>query len=172
VIHIFFSGVSILILVVAIATRGGVPPVTGQQEEVLSESTAEPSATAEPTPSPTLEPTIIPTSTASATPRVQPTPTNSPDQASGWVYPGSSVTSLSPVLQMTVTADQKAVTDWYKSRIQTMGMNTTSFIVTSTNEKIYNKLVATGAGKKVDVIIERNSTNEPISVQVTLISQN
>ncbi len=175
VIHVFFTILSVLILTAAIVSRGGLPKDTLSQDtlqvDVLSEqSEVEPE---EPTPSPTPSdsPTPTPTAAGSVTKTNTPSATPTVSTESGWVYPGAQVIRTTP-LSLTSSADQKVVTDWYKARIKAEGYNTTSFIVTSTNDKIYNKLVAAKNNQKIEVIITRDTNSDPLSISVSITSQN
>lgn len=175
VIHVFFTILSVLILTAAIVSRGGLPKDSLSQNniqtEVLSEQDEEPQESSEPTPS--VEPTLTPTPTSVATATQTNTPTATPtvNSSDGWIYPGSTVVRAVP-LSLTSSADSKVVTDWYKARIKAEGFNTTSFIVTSTNDKIYNKLVAAKNAQKIEVLITRDTNTQPLSISVSITSQN
>lgn len=173
-IHVFFTILSVLILTAAIISRGGLPKdslgQTTLKTEVLSEQN-ESNGEQTPVPTPTEVATPTPPTVATNTQTNTPASTASPSSTDGWIYPGSNVIRTVP-LSITSTADQKLVTDWYKARIKAEGYNTTSFIVTSTNDKIYNKLVAAKNSQKIEVLITRETDKDPLSISVSITSQN
>lgn len=87
------------------------------------------------------------------------TPTNSVvlpnDLISYFKYPNAkSLSSSENKLALESGDDSKVITDWYKERINSKGMNVKSFVSTSANDNIENKLVAANSDFKVSVTIK------------------
>ncbi len=169
VIQALITVVSVIVLGFAVVVRGS--DATGEQvtPPVLSDTTTTDFATGTP------EPTLIPeeTATPTATPTATTKPTASPTQdktvaSQDWLFPGAHVTQSFPDLKAETTTDPKVVTDWYKEKIKSLGMSTQTFVVTSTNDKIYNKLVAANSTNKIEATIERASSTS--NTQITVVS--
>ncbi len=91
-----------------------------------------------------------------------PTPTSPPAQSGNFIYPGSVVVSISgQTTNLTSTDNPNTITDWYKNQIKSQGLNTTSFVVTNTNNNFNNVLAASGS-KNIKVTILKNS-NETLT---------
>src|SRR3989338_4175307 len=68
-----------------------------------------------------------------------PAPTTN-NQINNFRYPSSSETTGSNnSLTLKSSDSPDTITDWYKSKIKSSGMNTTSFVVTKTNNNVLNK---------------------------------
>ncbi len=140
------------------------------------------------TPTPTNAPTISPTITQSPSVSV-PTPTvintippqiitsaPSPTQATSstgslndFIYPNSSVQSQSGnAVTLLSTDDATVITNWFKNKIQQLGMNTTSFITTNTNGNVSNKLVASNGSLHISVDISKSPGSNQVTVAVSL----
>jgi hypothetical protein len=135
-----------------------------------------PTPTTTETPTVTEEPTNTPTMTKTNTPTKVPTNTPAPNtnnsnststfSVSGFHYPGASVTSSTNTpLELTTHDSPASVTDWYKNKINATGMNVKSFVTTTANEKVVNKLVAANGGQEISVDI----TKDPGSTTVKII---
>jgi len=48
------------------------------------------------------------------------------------------------------------ITEWYRSRINSLGYNVKSFVKTSANDKVLNKLAAAKSGSEISVEIARD----------------
>src|SRR3989338_4347040 len=123
-----------------------------------------PTHTLSPTPITHNQPTgIPPTSTPTNTP-TQPTQPNSDFQ-----YPGS--TLIERVESTTIFEsidDPKKITDWYKDKIKSMNMNVTSFIQTSTNGKVLNKLAGTNGKTQARVEIEKQENSQIVKISASV----
>jgi hypothetical protein len=87
-----------------------------------------------------------------------------------YIYPGSEVLSEGESnLELTTSDSPQSVTDWYKNRINNFGMNVTSFVTTSVNGRVLNKLV--GSSGKVEVRVEINKTPDSDTVFVIITSK-
>lgn len=123
------------------------------------------------TPTFALKPTEIPTQTSisAPTPSQRPSPTfGSVDiTINNFIYPNSVRTSISMNNVVMKSNDHpQAITDWYKEKIKSLGMNINSFIQTNTNGNVLNKLLSANSGFKISVIISKknNEVNTEIDV--------
>ena len=124
------------------------------------------------------------TGSLTESPSPQPTPTSSPttqeisssnpdsiatDLLTSLYYPAStqiSTTSSSLVLES--QADPTAITDWYQDQIKSQGFSTTSFVKTSTNGNVLNKLVAANSSTHIEVEITKHEAEQQTSISVTI----
>lgn len=126
-----------------------------------------------PTPTPTEEPTVTPgQSEEGRAPTITPRVTQSEEKNSApetvWVYPNSvKVGSNDGRVVLQSSDNSKAITDWYKNRINSLGMNATSFIQTSTNDTVLNSLVGSDGQREVKVEISRNAGDSVTKITVT-----
>ena len=136
----------------------------------------------EETPSVTAEPTISPENPASTTKPARKPDTPTPTQQSSPVqhtdssssidlfrYPNASVTESSEtMLKLTTQDPPETVTHWYKKTITDNGMNTRSFVATSTNGEVLNKLAAAGNNMNVSVEITKANSDQTVHITVSL----
>ncbi len=117
------------------------------------------------TPSP--QPSVSPVPTV--TPKTPPLPKEDkliiPSPLQIWAYPGS--TSVGDSKWQSNDPPQ-VITNWYKDKIKSQGMNATSFVQTNTNDNILNKLVGANGSMKVSVEITRASGISQTSISVVL----
>ena len=86
-----------------------------------------------------------------------------------FAYPGASLLENRANTTIYQTGDlPTAVTAWYKGEINRRGMSTTSFIQTSTNDNILNKLVGAKNNATVAVEISRAAADSKTKITVTL----
>lgn len=132
-------------------------------------------------PSPTLAPSISPTETETnlqnaeipteptSTPthaqqEVKPTQTsNSSQSITDWQYPGSSGSEGS----YTSPDDPNVITNWYKQKIQSSGMNTTSFVTNNVNGNVNSQLVGSNGNSQIKISITRNNNDTATSIAVS-----
>lgn len=129
-------------------------------------------------PAPSLIPSKTPTVTISPTVTVYkknsiPNPTqsssNSDQDLSSYRYPNSSVKEESGSrLSMESSNDPNTITNWYKDKITSLGMNAKSFVQTNTNGNVLNKLVAAKSGFKISVEVSKKSNEEKVEISVSL----
>lgn len=171
------SGILVVIaVIVVIFTFGQRKPVDVKSHK----QTITPTVTQTPTPSPTNAPTPtqemqqntqqkIPTSTPTPTPT--PSTNNqqtSQNNTSSFIYPNAHQTGSSGnTIYLESSDDPTTITNWYKDRIRSMGMNTTSFVVTNTNDNVNNQLAAAGNGKSIRVEITKASGESTVKIAVT-----
>lgn len=154
----------VIILTIVIATQN--ISKKDKNESDTESPTSSPIPTLTPTPSDA--PTLTPTSTPIIfTPTPQPTKNNQSNF--DFKYPNSIIISQNG--SETVyesTDDPKKITDWYKDKIKSIGMKATSFVQTSTNGNVFNKLV--GANQNQEVKIEISKQNNNVLVKIVVIT--
>jgi len=83
-------------------------------------------------------------------------------------YPNASIVSdSSDSIMMKTPENAQTVTTWYKSRINSFGMNVTSFVTTNTNDTILNKLAGAGSEGEVSVAISKSPTDNEVTIEVS-----
>ncbi|OGC95948.1 hypothetical protein A3H89_03685 [Candidatus Amesbacteria bacterium RIFCSPLOWO2_02_FULL_48_11] len=153
--------VALIVLAVGIVFRPSAKDqVLGQQEQRLTNPT--PAITPAPSPFPTSVPIRKPTSARIPTNTSIPIP---PPDLSSWVYPGSQLVS-SGVWQTSDSPD--TVTSWYRNKIEALNLTATSFVKTSANDRVLNRLVAEGFDVKVDIEISRSDNSSFTRIRITL----
>lgn len=124
-----------------------------------------PETTISPTNQPTL--TLAPTVTSTSAPSSVPSPTQS--NINSFIYPGSiKVSGERNSLVLQSTDDPQAITNWYKEKINSIGMNAKSFVQTNANGNILNKLVGAKSGFKISIEISKKSNEENVKISVSL----
>jgi len=153
---------------VSVTTTGD---VQGETAPTLS-----PTPTLMPSESPTsaIDPSTTPTRIPTKAPTIQITisqnnTTTSSLSISKFQYPGASVSSSSNNrLELTTNDSSKTVTDWYKNQINSLGMNTKSFVTTSANDNIVNKLVAADGKDEIRVDITKAPSDASVRIVIEL----
>src|SRR3972149_3728440 len=101
--------------------------------------------------------TITPNPTSSPAPTTAPTSTDK-SLITNFVYPGAAVKSqTSSTLTLESTDHTDKITDWYKSKIESLGVNVKSFVATRANDKVLNKLAGAGKGLEINVEISKDA---------------
>lgn len=168
------------ILVVTLAVIITVQNTIKNSEKKTDTSLVVPSPTSSQAPSPTFTPT--PSLKAHSIPSEgnQPTsipttltPTSKPNQASEVIsdfqYPGSTVVSITNNTATFESADDsKMITDWYKDKIKNMGMVATSFVQTSANGNVFDKLVGADGATEVRVEITKQNNSQTVNIYISL----
>ena len=171
--------ISILtILIVTLAIIITIQNSTKDSEKKSDSSLVKPSPTKSQDPSSTLTPTPslkqnINTSEDNQPTTMPPTstPTTKPYQQSQTIfdfrYPNSTIISQNGNETVYESSDDpKKITDWYKDKIKSIGMKTTSFVQTSTNGNVLNKLVGANGNKEVRVEISKQNNNPTVKIVV------
>ena len=171
---------SIRILIVLLIILGLIiigQKVAEQSKKSSPTPTAIPSSTIIPTTSPTSNPTSIPTAIPSPTtlPPATSTPTNSPYSQklniTDFKYPNAIVVNKNGnKLELESNDDPQKITDWYKEKIKSMDLNVTTFVQTSTNGNILNKLVGANGATEVRVEITKQNNSQVVKISISLIS--
>jgi len=136
------------------------------EEEVLSESDEESDAIVE-----EKEIDII-TPTKKPTPTNFPIPTQSPQSSnlSEYKYPNSQiVSSSSNSLSLESSDNSDSITEWYKGKINSQGMNVKTFVTTKANDKVLNKLVGADGNKEIRIEISKEDIASFVNISVTVI---
>lgn len=147
--RLILTGLSLMVVALSVfATQKG--PEEILEGNVLSEkteSTVIPGATSSSSPNVIVSPVATPIPTPVSTPQTQTSDLND------WFYPGSSVVANTGLtLSLRSGDDTGVITDWYKAKIIEKGANVKSFVTTSTNGEILNKLA--GASSEFEINIE------------------
>lgn len=160
-----FGTLSILIIILVIVITA--QNTTKRDDDKVISDTIKPS-TVTPSTSPTDNPTITPSQTPTPTTITpSPKPTNENQSNVDFKYPNSATISQNG--SETVyesTDDPKKITDWYKDKIKSIGMKATSFVQTSTNGNVLNKLVGANQNQEVRIEITKQSNNALVKIVV------
>lgn len=123
-----------------------------------------------PTPSPTLTPTPTKAfSNSTNTPTPTPTFTQSQNrtQSSDLEYPGSKKIKVEGNKTFLESNDDpQKITDWYKDKIKSMGFNAKSFVTTSANDNILNKLVGSDGKREIRIEIKKSPNESTVHIEV------
>lgn len=121
------------------------------------------------TPTSTLAPTIIesaPSLTSILTPT--PPPINIQNNTSSFIYPNSNqIGQDGNAITLESNDSANIITDWYKEKIKSIGMKATSFVQTSTNGNILNKLVGAKSNEKVEVEIKKKANESMVKIKIS-----
>src|SRR5579859_3211560 len=126
---------------------------TGRQTSTLksiasSSSGMSPTPTSPATPSPTVSPTVVQVS-------------GSTNTSSSFQYPNSTQTNQSNgQITFQSSDDPATITNWYKDKIKTLGLNVTTFVQTNTNNSILNTLRGANGSKSIDVEISKKPDDQ------------
>ncbi|MBI2021758.1 hypothetical protein HYS93_02650 [Candidatus Daviesbacteria bacterium] len=110
---------------------------------------------------------VVPT-----TATTKPSPSNSTNNSSlkDWQYPGSIIIDSSQTsLVLESSADTNQITDWYKEKIRNLNMNTKTFVVTSSNNNVLNKLVGKGSSAEVKIEISKPDGSETSKITINYV---
>ena len=103
-------------------------------------------------------------------PKPSPSTTPQPSTLSEYQYPGASVVSSSESSLVLKSSDEsKKITDWYKEKIKSKNFSASSFVSSSANGYVLNKLEGAGESGKISVEIkkEEGSTESTIAVNLS-----
>lgn len=96
-----------------------------------------------------------------------------PTTDNAWVYPNSKqIGSLDNTLLLESNDDPGKITDWYKQKIESMGMSAKSFVQTKTNDNVLNKLVAANGKEKIDIEINKKAGEQVVRIKVLVVNLN
>lgn len=95
----------------------------------------------------------------------QPVPTREADNT--FVYPNAEEQSANGnTLYVKSSDDPDRITDWYKEQIAGLGMKTKTFVKTTSNGNIFNKLVGVNESSSVTVEITKNAEEAAVSITI------
>lgn len=84
-------------------------------------------------------------------------------------YPNSKETLNDGVtLKLESSDNPENITNWYKEKIRSLGMNAKSFVTTKTNDNVLNKLAGSGSSKEIKVEISKKSNESLTTIFVTV----
>lgn len=126
------------------------------------------------TPSPSASNSPIPTSQTKATPKptiMAQTNTNNStnnNDLNQFRYPnGKIISSGNTQITIESTDTPNQITDWYKQKIQGLGMNTQSFVSTNTNNNVLNSLAAAGNGINIKIEIRKDAGDSVTTIKIS-----
>ena len=129
-------------------------------------------------PVPSIIPSNTPSVTISLTPSIYkknftPTPTqassNSKQNINDYKYPNSSMNELSGnKLSLQSSDDPNTITNWYKDKLKSLNMNANSFVTTSSNGVVLNKLVSANGETKVSITISKKNDQPSVGIAVSI----
>ncbi|MCR4264119.1 MAG: hypothetical protein NUV98_05390 [Candidatus Roizmanbacteria bacterium] len=138
---------------------------TASPEPTQEESTATPTAVLTSTPTSAPLPTATPQPTATSIPADT---NNTSTSLSSWQYPGSTVTAQSDnSLTLTSRDNPDTITDWYKSKIDSNGYSTRSFVTTKSNGQVKNVLVGAKGGNEIRIEMEKPADSQTTTIKVS-----
>ncbi len=165
------------VLAVVILTTGIILGRNVDKSEVVVQSIPEPSVLSQEKNIPDLDSTndLItesPEPTEVDVPDATVSPVASHDNTTridAFVYPNSTLVSKTSSRVMLQSGDDpNLITDWYKQKIQSENMNVNSFVVTSVNDTVINKLSSSNSSVQIDVSIEKTPTASTTSVTIDI----
>lgn len=87
------------------------------------------------------------------------------------IYPNSETIRLEGnTIYLKSTDSPEAITNWYKTKISSLGMAINNFVQTNTNGSILNLLNGADQRGKIGVEIKKNSTDAKIDITVSISS--
>lgn len=104
-------------------------------------------------------------------PKPTPSPTAKPKDSqvilSEFYYPNASqISGDNKSLNLQSGDNPDSITNWYKDKIRSLGMNAKSFVTTKTNDNVLNKLAGAGGGKEIKVEISKKSNETLTKISV------
>jgi len=154
---------TIVLIAVSLIQREGLFNKQIQKRNIMipTPTPASNAADATPTPTPSQAPTSIPLTST-------PVPSSQMNMSS-FVYPGSTILNQSEK-EMTLQSfdDPSNITNWYKEKITSVGMNAKSFVTTNTNGNVLNKLAGAKSGFKISLEISKKDNQEKTEISVNL----
>ncbi len=94
---------------------------------------------------------------------------NSSSSIDNFIYSNASINSKSPSAASLESSDSpSAITDWYKNKLNSLGFNATSFVMTNSNNNVLNKLVVAKNGQEVRVEIKKDASVNKTTINIEL----
>lgn len=119
--------------------------------------------------SPINQPTLTPAPTVALTPIPSSVPSPARPNTNSFIYPGSmKVSGEENNLVLQSSDDPQTITNWYKEKITNMSMSAKSFVQTSTNGNVLNKLAGANSSIKINVEISKKSNEGIVKISVSL----
>jgi len=168
--------IGVAVIFIFIVLLGNTRHPMQKKHNVLSSNTSKEKEAVSPTPPPTIiptdtqiPPTLHPTMLFATTTPI-PTATNSPQQnTSSFQYPNATQVNANGDTTYYESHDSPSmITDWYKAKIRSMGMNTTSFVQNNTNDNVLNQLVGSDGKRNIRVEITKPNGKTTVKITVTI----
>jgi hypothetical protein len=141
-----------------------------QQDQVLSEQKIEEQLSGD---EEQIFPSQTPTQIPSSIPSPIPSNITQGHNVDSYRYPNSAIIdSDSNSLTLHSKDSVDVITNWYKEIIENEGMSVSSFINTSANDKVLNKLVAADGNEEISVEIYKEPGSSVVKISVTVESDN
>ena len=87
-------------------------------------------------------------------------------------YPNSQIISTSSnLLSLESFDDSDVITNWYKEKVNSLGMNVKTFVTTKANDKVLNKLVGADGNKEIGIEISKENSESAVKISVTIIEK-
>lgn len=162
----------LILPIIVIVIVAGISIFSGKKATSIPIKTQSPVSTQNPTPT-VLTPTPTQNENSKVTIIIKnntlPSSTPTPSASSSFIYPGASVKSNSNGEIILASYDNpNQITDWYKDKIKSEGMNTTSFVVTNTNENIENVLAGANKTQEVKINITKKSDEKEVLIRISI----
>lgn len=180
--HVPFILPILFVLLVIMAVYFLIPTKKAVSDQILPISTIAPTPSQAPSPSPsdsfsplptlTVKPTQTPMLKITNTPQPSLPPLVNDSTLNEFKYPNAHLLlSSNNELELESQDDPTMITNWYKNKIQSLNLSANSFVNSSANEKILNKLSASNGNLSVNVEISRESANAKVKIKVKLTSK-
>lgn len=169
--------VSFIVVLAVLLYAKNLPQTLGVVKEasdqrVDTSPTAQPTVSLTPTPTPHPEAGQPLTETPTAKPTATPHPTSTPAAAgniSDFFYPGATQMRLEGNTLVLESIDNPdAITNWYKNKINSLGMNAKAFVMTKANGNVENKLAGDNGTLEVEVEIKKKASETKTTITVKL----
>lgn len=149
--EIFLTLVALVVVVSGILSAN----LSSRTEEVFTQQELESNAT----PTPTKFPTSTPT----------PSPKILEDKVIEFKYPNSKIVSSSENSFEAQSSDPAdLITNWYKNKIEALGMGVKAFVTTETNGNILNKLGGADGDHEVSIEIKKQASEARVLIIVSV----
>ncbi len=136
------------------------------EKKVLSEIKTEENVIS---PTATIAPQKADTNLSATLPSPTSTPVPSSSSLEKYVYPDAQVSqAFNNSISLTTSDDAAIVTKWYRNKIIESGMSVRSFVATSANDKILNKLSGADSESEVTIEIKKDADNRKVFIFITL----
>jgi hypothetical protein len=114
----------------------------------------------------------IPSPTVAKANEIKPTDSVSPViDKEQFIYPNASgIAAFENTIIFESNDDPMLITDWYKDVISNNGMTTKTFVLTKSNDNIFNNLVGSLENKELRVEIKRLNSQLTVTVLLTFIN--
>lgn len=155
--------VAAVFLVLALVVMGKTQEIkTSEKQRIVAKDT--------PTPLLTPLPTQAENNNSQGT---LPTPTPKPTLAtSSFEYPNSRRIRVEGEIMVLETQDSpQVVTNWYKEKIRQLNMNAKSFVQTTTNGDVLNKLAGSDGKIEVRVEITKKKDQQVVMINVSVLPE-